>query len=190
MSEHELSRMNESAVKLQQLPIYIDDTARADVKHITAISRAKRRKGQCDMVVIDYLQLIETHNENNWQKNREREVAEMSRSLKLMSKELEVPVILLAQLNRSVETRSTVSKKPLLSDLRESGAIEQDADVVIFPYRPEVYGIMEDDEGNSTKNVTILSIAKNREGRIGDVFAKNSDDLTQFFDYESIDTPF
>lgn len=190
LSKDEMSTYFESANKIQELPIYIDDTARSDIKHITAISRAKKRKGECDMIIIDYLQLIESHNDSSWQKNREREVAEMSRSLKLLAKELKVPVMLLAQLSREVERRTTTNKRPQLSDLRESGAIEQDADMVIFPYRPEYYGIIEDDEGNSTEGVMILVIAKNRNGKIGDIYAKYSEDLTRFFDYNSQSEPF
>lgn len=169
--------------ELEKLPISIDDSARVDIKHITTVSRAKHRKGDCDMIVIDYLQLIEIKQQGYFNKNREREVAEMSRSLKLLAKELKVPVMLLAQLNRGVESRGA-DKRPMLGDLRESGAIEQDADMVIFPYRPEYYKILEDDAGNSTEGVMILGIAKNRNGRTGEVFAKYSPDLTQFFDYD------
>jgi len=113
------------------------------------------------MIVIDYLQLIETPKENKAAfKNREREVSELSRGLKLLAKELKIPVILLAQLSRAVESRPGSFKRPILSDLRESGAIEQDADMVIFPYRPEYYGITEDDAGNSLIGVMLLGIAK------------------------------
>lgn len=168
--------------QLEKLPISIDDSARVDIKHISTISRSKKRKGKCDMIVIDYLQLIESKNDD-YRKNREREVAEMSRSLKLLAKELKVPVMLLCQLNRAVESRGG-DMRPKLGDLRESGAIEQDADMVIFPYRPEYYGITEDLEGNSLERVMVMIIAKNRNGRVGDVFANYSPDLTQFFDYD------
>lgn len=168
--------------QLEKLPISIDDSARVNIKHISTISRSKSRKGECDMVVIDYLQLIENKNDD-YRKNREREVAEMSRSLKLLAKELKVPVMLLCQLNRGVESRGG-SMRPKLGDLRESGAIEQDADMVIFPYRPEYYGIDIDDSGNSLKNVMVMVIAKNRQGRTGDVLASYSPDLTRFFDYD------
>jgi replicative DNA helicase len=190
LSDQELNKYHESSAQLQQLPIYIDDTARADLIHIGAISKSKRRKGQCDLIVIDYLQLIESPKDNKSSfKNREREVSEMSRGLKLLAKELKVPVILLAQLSRAVESRPGTMKRPILSDLRESGAIEQDADMVIFPYRPEYYGIMEDDNGNSLQGVMILGIAKNRNGRVGDIFCRNSPDLTRFYDFDT-PTPF
>lgn len=174
-----------TSLEIQKLPIYIDDSARVDIKHITTISRAKKRKNECDMIVIDYLQLIDIKQQKYYYKNREREVAEMSRSLKLLAKELKIPVMLLCQLNRGVESRQTANKRPMLGDLRESGAIEQDADIVIFPYRPEYYGITEDDLGNSTEGAMILIVAKNRNGRTGDVYARYSPDLTQFYDYNN-----
>lgn len=184
LKTEELERYHESSAQLQSLPIYIDDSARADLVHINAIARSKRRKGQCDMIVIDYLQLIESPKNSNANfKNREREVSEMSRGLKLLAKELKVPVILLAQLSRAVETRHG-NKRPQLSDLRESGAIEQDADMVIFPYRPEYYGITEDDAGNSLKGVMILGLAKNRNGKVGDILCKYTHDLTRFSDFD------
>lgn len=169
--------------QLQSLPIFIDDTAHADLKHISTISRAKRKNNQCDMVVIDYLQLIEIQSPA-FNKNREREVAELSRGLKQLARELKIPVILLCQLNRGVESRTGDDKKPRLADLRESGAIEQDADMVIFPYRPEYYNINQDLDGKSLVGVMMMVIAKNRNGRTGDVFCKYSPDLTQFFDYD------
>ena len=176
---------NYARSELEKLPIYIDDSARVDIKHISTISRAKRRKGECDLVVIDYLQLIEIREQKGYGnfKNREREVAEMSRALKLLAKELKIPVMLLCQLNRGVESRAG-DKRPMLGDLRESGAIEQDADMVIFPYRPEYYGITQDEGGNSLEGIMLLILAKNRNGRTGDVFCKYNKNLTQFFDYD------
>ncbi len=188
LTESEFAKYHDSSALIQQLPIYIDDTARADIKHITAIGRSKRRKGQCDMIIIDYLQLIESAQDKYSFKNREQAVSEMSRGLKLLAKELKIPIILLAQLSRAVESRPG-DKRPILADLRESGAIEQDADMVIFPYRPTVYGITEDGSGNSLDGVIILGISKNRSGRIGDVYAKHSQDLTQFFDFDYDNNP-
>ena len=189
LSEEEWDLYHNASASLQKLPIFIDDGTRVDLKHITAVSRSKKRKGKCDLIVIDYLQLIETYNQNGYNKNREREVAEISRGLKLLAKELDIPVILLCQLSRAVESRGG-DKEPQLSDLRESGAIEQDADIVIFPYRPEYYKIMEDAEGKSLSGVMKLIIAKNRNGNIGEVYLKYSPDLTQFFDYDITDIPF
>jgi len=185
LSSLELEKYHQSSAELQQLPISIDDTARADLIHINAISRSKRRKGLCDLIVIDYLQLIESPKENKAAfKNREREVSELSRGLKLLAKELKIPIILLAQLSRAVESRPGTLKRPILSDLRESGAIEQDADMVIFPYRPEYYGITEDDAGNSLKGIMLLGIAKNRNGRVGDIPCVYTEGLTSFSNYQ------
>jgi len=184
ISDEEMQAYCTARKELETLPIYIDDSARVNIKHISTISRAKRRKGECDMVVIDYLQLIEIQEQKGYGnfKNREREVAEMSRALKLLAKELKIPVMLLCQLSRAVESR-TGHKQPQLADLRESGAIEQDADMVIFPYRPEYYDITQDDQGNSLEGIMMLITAKNRNGRLGKPFCKYSPDLTQFFDY-------
>lgn len=182
MTLEDWNAYHKSVGQLEQLPIYIDDTPAASVRYISAVARNKARRGDCKMVVIDYLQLVETPGDGYAQKNREREVAEISRGLKKMAKELEIPVILLVQLNRNVESRT--DKTPMLSDLRESGAIEQDADQVIFPWRPEYYdpeGV--DETGISIKNVCQLVIAKNREGNNRTITCKKSDDFSQIFDW-------
>ena len=115
--------------------------------------------------------------------NREQEISNISRSLKSLSKELDIPIIALSQLNRSVETRGG-SKKPILSDLRESGAIEQDADMVLFIYRPEYYKIDEDEHGNSTKGLAELIIAKHRNGALADIKLNFIDRFAKFTDFE------
>ena len=172
----------QSVGQLENLPIYIDDTAASSIRYISAIARNKKRRNECEMAVIDYLQLVETPQENGYSnKNREREVAEISRGLKKLAKELDIPIILLVQLNRGVESRA--DKTPMLSDLRESGAIEQDADIVIFPWRPEYYDPdVVDELGNSLKNEVFLVIAKNREGDIRTITCKKSTDFSQIFD--------
>jgi replicative DNA helicase len=173
---------NQAVKELEQLPIYIDDTPGTTVKYIDAVTRNKVRRGECDMVIIDYLQLVESHEKYN-NKNREREVAEISRGLKKVAKAAGVPIVLLAQLNRGVENRD--DKTPRLADLRESGAIEQDADIVMFPWRPCYYEPdAVDDQGNSLKNIMFLEIAKYRDGRTGTIWCKHNEDLTQFFDYD------
>ncbi|MFW5830786.1 MAG: replicative DNA helicase [Prolixibacteraceae bacterium] len=182
MTDGDWDAYNRSRNELQRLPIYIDDTARTTARYIDSVVRNKVRQGKCKLVVIDYLQLVESV-QTYGQKNREREVAEISRSLKQTAKDNHVPIILLGQLNRGVENRE--DKTPRLADLRESGAIEQDADVVIFPWRPCYYdkdAVTED--GTSLKNVMFLEIAKNREGNTGTIWCKHNEDLTQFFDYE------
>jgi replicative DNA helicase len=181
MTPGDWTAFNNARQELQQLEIYIDDTPATTVNHIGSVVRTKTRKGQCDMVIIDYLQLIESP--ETWgNKNREREVAEITRGLKKVAKASNVPIILLAQLNRGVENRD--DKTPRLADLRESGSIEQDADIVIFPWRPSVYDPnATDDKGNSLDGVILLEIAKYRDGRVDTILAKHNQDLTQFFDY-------
>ena len=182
MTNDDWRAYNRVVKELEQLPIYIDDTPGTTVRRIEAIARNKARKGECHLIVIDYLQLVES-TDSYGKMNREREVAEISRSLKKVAKILNVPVILLAQLNRGVENRE--DKTPRLADLRESGAIEQDADIVMFPWRPCYYDANAvDDLGNSLKNIMFLEIAKYRDGRTGTILARHNEDLTQFFDYD------
>lgn len=144
-----------------------------------------QRKQRCGMVVIDYLQLIDTSDERGG--NREREVAKISRAAKLLAKELEIPVILLAQLSRKVEERA--DKTPVLADLRESGSIEQDADVVLFIDRPAYYGADQFDAGSygtiPAEGVGRLTVAKNREGCTGFTLFRHNESLTRITDYDS-----
>jgi replicative DNA helicase len=137
------------------------------------------------MIIIDYLQLMTGHSDGNkgFGGNREQEIASISRALKMLAKELSVPVIALSQLSRAVETRGG-DKKPQLSDLRESGSIEQDADMVCFLYRPEYYGITEDEMGNPTQGVGEVIIAKHRNGSIGSVALKFIGKFTKFSDLD------
>jgi replicative DNA helicase len=136
---------------------------------------------QIDVIIIDYLQLMAGPTETRG--NREQEVSMISRSLKGIAKELNVPIIALSQLNRSVEMRSG-SKRPQLSDLRESGAIEQDADMVMFIHRPEKYGFIEDEEGNSLLGIAEIILAKHRNGALADIKLKFRDELAKFEDLE------
>ncbi len=138
------------------------------------------------VVLVDYLQLMTAGADNRG--SREQEVSMISRSLKAIAKELDIPIIALSQLNRSVESRE--GKRPQLSDLRESGAIEQDADMVIFIHRPEYYGITQDDEGNSLQNVAEIIIAKHRNGAVGDVRLSFRKELAKFVDLEEYPTDF
>ena len=183
MTDGDWSAYNKAVEELSALPIYIDDTPGVTIRHIDAVVRNKRRKNECDIAIIDYLQLVETP-EHYGRKNREREVAEISRGLKKIAKAAGIPIILLAQLNRGVENRD--DKTPRLADLRESGAIEQDADIVIFPWRPCYYDAdATDDQGNSLHNIMLLEVAKYRDGRTGTVMAKHNNDLTRFYDYNT-----
>jgi replicative DNA helicase len=151
---------------LSELPIYIDDTGGISPIEMKIKSNRLKRESGIKMIVVDYLQLMKVKNKKTG--NREQEISEISQSLKNLAKELDVPVIALSQLSRSVEQRGS-SKRPLLSDLRESGSIEQDADVVMFIYRPEYYHIEEwdDDEHSPTENTAEIEVAKYRNGETG-----------------------
>jgi replicative DNA helicase len=142
-----------------------------------------KKQGNCDMVIVDYLQLVDPEREKG--KNREQEVSVISRKCKLIAKELDIPFVLFAQLNRAPELRGG-DKRPQLSDLRESGAIEQDADVVIMLYRAEKYGWNTDSEGNSLKGKGELIIEKQRYGAVGTVYFGYSEDLTKIHDYDPL----
>ncbi len=184
LSSDDWMYIEQGSAELGKLPVYLSDKAGGSMASIRAQCRAMHRKGRCGMVVIDYLQLLGSDaDRRNW--NREREVADMSRAAKLLAQELDVPVLLLSQLSRKVEER--VDKTPMLSDLRESGAIEQDADLVIFVHRPAYYGETTIDNDRfgiiPSEGVGILTIAKNREGSTCRVLVRHSEDLTRFEDY-------
>lgn len=161
--------------ELALLPMWIDDKANQRIDYIRNVSRKLKKNEGLDIIAIDYLQLIDQP--ENGKGNREREVSEISRGLKLLAKELEIPVILLCQLNRDVE--KTADKRPMLSHLRESGSIEQDADVVIFIHRMFPYTQIDED-----KNEITYITAKQRDGAIGDVRCWCNDSLTQIYDIE------
>ena len=180
MEPHEWQQLNTAIEKLSKAPIFIDDTPGINVFELRAKCRRLKAQYNIQLVVIDYLQLM-TGEGNNRGGNREQEISNISRSLKGMAKELNVPVIALSQLSRAVETRGG-SKKPQLSDLRESGAIEQDADIVSFIYRPEYYSIMEDENGNSTKGMADILIAKHRNGALGEVRLRFKGEFSKFQD--------
>ena len=146
--------------KLSEAPIYIDDTAGISIMEIRAKCRKLKLERDIGLVVIDYLQLVQGSGKRN--ASREQEISEISRSLKILAKELNIPVIALSQLSRSVEKRD--DKRPMLSDLRESGAIEQDADIVIFLYRDDYYN-----ENSEKKNIAEVILAKHRGGSTGTV---------------------
>ena len=173
------SRLN----TLSDAPIYIDDTPAINIFELRAKCRRLKLQYDIQMVVIDYLQLMSGGNGDNKSFNREQEISTISRSLKSIAKELEIPVIALSQLNRAVETRAGTAKKPQLSDLRESGAIEQDADMVMFIYRPEYYGLTEDADHNSTKGLAQIIVAKHRNGALDDINVRFISEFAKFEDY-------
>lgn len=168
---------------VQGLPIYVDDSPNLNMKQIKARCINLQRKGQCDMVIIDYLGLLNMKADNSTY-NREQEVTQASRQAKLMAKELDVPVVLLSQLNRNIESKMTGNNAavyvPGLSDLRESGAIEQDADVVLMLHRPEYY------DSSAKKGVGIINIAKQREGKTGKIEFCYNESLTVLFDKDNV----
>ncbi|AFN74932.1 replicative DNA helicase [Melioribacter roseus P3M-2] len=177
------ARISRTVHKLSKAPIYIDDTPGITVLELRAKARRLKNEKNIGMIVVDYLQLV---NPSTMLESREREISTISRSLKALAKELNVPVIALSQLNRAVEQRS--DKKPMLSDLRESGSIEQDADVVIFLYRPEVYGITTytngEAGGESTDGIAEVIIGKQRNGPIGEIKLKFVKEYARFENLE------
>jgi replicative DNA helicase len=163
-------RVVDAAGKMYQAPIYIDDSPVVTVTDIRAKCRRLKRKKGLALVVIDYLQLMESSN----RENRQQEISEITRNLKNLARELEVPVIAVSQLNRSLETRE--DKRPRLSDLRESGSIEQDADVVMFIYRHEYYH----PEDQDRKGIAEVIVAKHRAGSTGPVEVTFQPEFTRF----------
>ena len=180
----------ESATKpLATAPLYIDDTPALSVFEFRSKARRLKIHNNVKIIIIDYLQLMTGGSEsNNRNGNREQEVAYISRTLKAIAKELNVPIIALSQLNRTTEMRGG-SKRPQLSDLRESGAIEQDADIVAFIHRPEYYGINQDENGIPTAGMAEFIIAKHRNGAVTDVKLRFLKDQARFTDVDAIDMP-
>jgi replicative DNA helicase len=190
LSDEEWVRLHKAVEKLSDAPIFIDDSPGLNIFELRAKCRRLKMQHDIQLIVIDYLQLMSGGGDNKNGGNREQEISAISRALKGMAKELNVPVIALSQLSRAVETRGG-NKRPQLSDLRESGAIEQDADIVSFIYRPEYYGITEDEEGISTKNVGEIIIAKHRNGALENVKLKFINQFAKFMNpddamYESM----
>lgn len=183
LNDEEWNEVVRAKGQIKELPIHINDFANASMSYIRSMCKVKKAKSGLDLVVVDYLQLIrpETMGKNF---NRENEVANMSRLGKVLAKELNVPVIMLCQMSRLVEIRGG-DHRPKLSDLRESGAIEQDADQVLFVYRPSYYGI-QGENGESLEGVGEIIIAKNRNGATGTCWFRHSMDMTQFFELEEI----
>ena len=163
---------------LQKAPIFVDDTPSLSVFELRTKARrlVKEHKIQC--IIIDYLQLMNASGMTYG--SREQEVSIISRSLKGLAKELDIPIIALSQLNRGVEGRTGADKRPQLSDLRESGAIEQDADMVLFIHRPEYYKITQDEQGNDLRGKAEIIIAKHRNGSTGDVLLRFKQDFIKF----------
>lgn len=166
LEEHEMKQLYARGIqRLAQAPIFIDDTPALNIFELRAKCRRLKNINNIGMIIIDYLQLMSGTGENR-NGNREQEISNISRSLKGLAKELQVPIIALSQLSREVEKRKEGNKMPQLSDLRESGAIEQDADMVMFLYRPEYYDVTTNEMGESNRGETHVRIAKHRNGSL------------------------
>jgi replicative DNA helicase len=169
LEEHEMKQLYKKGIEvLSKAPIFIDDTAALNIFELRAKCRRLKNKHNIGLIIIDYLQLMSGAGDNK-NGNREQEISKISRDLKGLAKELQVPIIALSQLSREVEKRKEGNKIPQLSDLRESGAIEQDADMVMFLYRPEYYDITSNEMGESNKGETYVKIAKHRNGSLDTV---------------------
>jgi replicative DNA helicase len=178
ISQANFSKLAKNIDKIANAPIIIDDSPSLSVMELRAKCRRLKAEHQIQMVMVDYLQLMSSPKAES----REREISVISQSLKQLAKELDIPVIALAQLNRSVEGRG--DKRPMLSDLRESGSIEQDADVVLFINRPEYYKIMTYEDGKPTEGTAEIIIGKQRNGPIGTARLAFQQDYTRFANLE------
>jgi replicative DNA helicase len=181
LAPYEWEQLNARIAGLGKAPLFIDDTPALSIMDLRAKARRLKAEKNIGLIIIDYLQLMT----GNVMKggNREQEIAGISRSLKELAKELDVPVVALSQLSRAVETRGG-DRKPILSDLRESGSIEQDADMVFFLYRPEYYGLSTYDDGSSTQGIAEVIIAKQRNGPTGEVKLQFVNKFAKFMDIQ------
>jgi len=180
LEDYEWAQLNQRIKTLDDAPIFIDDTPALSIFEFRAKCRRLKMQYDINIIIVDYLQLMTAGTDSRG--NREQEVSMISRSLKAIAKELNVPIIALSQLSRAVESRE--GKRPQLSDLRESGAIEQDADIVCFIHRPEYFGITEDEAGNSLRGVAELIIAKHRNGATADVHLRFKKEMAKFSDMD------
>jgi replicative DNA helicase len=183
LEEHEMKQLYKKGIdRLAKAPIFIDDTPALNIFELRAKCRRLKNKHNIGFIIIDYLQLMSGAGDNKGG-NREQEISQISRALKGLAKELQVPIIALSQLSRAVESRKEGEKIPQLSDLRESGAIEQDADMVMFLYRPEYYGITANEMGESNKGETHVKIAKHRNGSLDTVKLRALLHIQKFTEY-------
>ena len=185
LQPHEWEQLNVKVKNLSNAPIFIDDTPSLSIFDLRAKARRLASQQGVKLIIIDYLQLMTAGTNTKSIGNREQEISAISRNLKALAKELSIPVIALSQLSRAVETRGG-SKRPLLSDLRESGAIEQDADIVSFIYRPEYYGQTEwdDEERTPCEGQAEFIVAKHRNGGLENIKLKFTGHLAQFSNLE------
>jgi replicative DNA helicase len=183
LEEHEMKQLYKKGIdKLSKAPIFIDDSAALNIFELRAKCRRLKNKHNIGIIIIDYLQLMSGSADRN--SNREQEISKISRDLKGLAKELQVPIIALSQLSREVEKRKEGNKIPQLSDLRESGAIEQDADMVMFLYRPDYYDVTTNEMGESNKGETFVKIAKHRNGSLDTIKLKAELHIQRFIEEE------
>ena len=179
LDQEEWKRLDSRLRKLQGAPLYIDDTPGMSIFELRTKARRLVREKDVKIIMIDYLQLMNANGVRFG--SRQEEVSTISRSLKGLAKELNIPILALSQLNRGLESREgNEGKRPMLSDLRESGAIEQDADMVCFVHRPEYYRIFQDEHGNDLHGMAQIIIAKHRKGATGDVLLNFRGEFTRF----------
>jgi replicative DNA helicase len=178
LTKEEWERFHNAIVKMAETPIYIDDTPAINIFELRAKCRRLKQHHGVELIIVDYLQLMTAGSDNKKNGTREQEISSISRALKGLAKELEVPVIALAQLSRAVEGRK--NNIPMLSDLRESGSIEQDADIVSFIYRPGYYLEMNSEEYREVQDKAEIIIAKHRNGALDTVELKFVSDYARF----------
>ena len=183
LKDYEWEQLNSKINSLIEAPLFIDDTPALTIFELRAKCRRLKQKHDIQMVFIDYLQLMQGTSDSKG--NREQEISTISRQLKALAKELRIPILALSQLSRAVETRGG-TKKPILSDLRESGAIEQDADIVMFIFRPEYYKIDSDEKGDTAGRADII-IAKHRNGPTDEIHLRFINHYAKFSDFEGTD---
>ena len=181
LTPSEQRQLHEAAAELSRLPIHIDDNPSVSMDYVRSSAKLLQSKGECDGVIIDYLQLCDMKSDRN-NRNREQEVAQASRKAKMLAKELNIPVILLSQLNRNVEGRP--DSRPSLSDLRESGAIEQDADLVLMLSRPALSGRDTDRKSTyPTEGLGVIDIVKHRNGTTKELYFRHDPSMKKLEDY-------
>lgn len=183
LSSEQRSKLSQDALQLSAHQILLNETAHSSMEEFKALCKQHVEADKVKVVIIDYLQLL---SERKIRQNRDAELSFITRELKNLAKDLQICIVASSQLSRSLEMRGG-DRKPFMSDLRESGAIEQNADKVLFIYRPEYYGFMQDEYGNSTQGLVELIVAKNRTGHLGSVYFKRNATLSA---YEPYDEPF
>ncbi|MFM7838285.1 MAG: replicative DNA helicase, partial [Chitinophagaceae bacterium] len=188
LEDHEMQQLYTKGIqRLAKAPMFIDDTAALNIFELRAKCRRLKNKHNIGLIIIDYLQLMSGSGDRNT--NREQEISRISRDLKSMAKELQIPIIALSQLSREVEKRKESNKVPQLSDLRESGAIEQDSDLVMFLYRPELYDLNANEFGESNKGETMIRIAKHRNGSLENIRLRSLLQIQKFVEWGNDDPP-